>query len=376
MKKKILFIVTEDWYFLSHRLSLALHAKKKGFDVELICNCNRYKKKIESHDIKVTQWDLSRKSYNIIGAIKSIIQLLLFLSRHKPDLIYAVAIKPVMYTAIISNILNIRNIIYAMGGLGFTFSSNKLNAKILRKIFTFIFKLNIRKNSYLILQNNDDKKIFQSMGLSKSLNIRIIKGSGVDIDKFAFKKIKTNGEKKIILASRMLWDKGIEDFIFCAKKIKKKTNARFILVGNPDPHNPESINLTTLKKWNSEGNIEWWGHKDDMIKIYEESTIVCLPSYREGLPKVLIEAGSIGRPVVSYDVVGCKEVVINNKNGLLVPFREKSLLSEAIYKLLDNVELCKKMGLEGREIVEQNFSEKIIFDQISNVWTEALRKKL
>ena len=174
----------------------------------------------------------------------------------------------------------------------------------------------------------------------------------------------------------MLWDKGIIDFIFCAKKIKKKLNARFILVGNPDPHNPESIHLTTLKKWNSEGYVEWWEHKEDMVKIYEDSTIVCLPSYREGLPKVLIEAGSIGRPVVSYDVAGCKEVIVNNKNGLLVPFREKTLLSKAIYKLLDNVELCKKMGLNGREIIEQNFSEKIIFDQISNVWTEALRKKL
>ena len=158
MKKKIAFIVTEDWYFLSHRLSLALHAKKKGYEVELLCNCNHYKSKIESHDIKVTQWFLNRKSYNLIGATKSIIQLLFFLRRCKPDLIYAVAIKPVMYAAIISNILNIKNMIYAMGGLGFTFSSNKLNAKILRKIFIYILKLNIRKNSFLILQNNDDKK--------------------------------------------------------------------------------------------------------------------------------------------------------------------------------------------------------------------------
>ncbi len=376
MSKKILFIVSEDWYFLSHRLSLALHAKQKGFDVELICNCNKLKEKIENHGIKVVDWHLDRKSFSFISAFRSLKQLLFIVKNNKPDLIYAVAIKPVIYASIVSRILRIKNTIYAMGGLGYSFSSKKISAQILKYIFINVMKINLKdKNSFLILQNNDDKLIFDQSGLSKKTNIRIIKGSGVDLEKFKYKPLDDKSERRVILPSRMLWDKGVKDFIDCAKIIKKNLNVKFILIGSPDEHNPESIPLTILKNWKSEGIVEWWGHNSDMVKIYEKCTIVCFPSFREGLPKVLLEAGSVGRPVVSYDVTGCREVIKHNQNGLLVPFRQVKLLSDAILKLLQDTNLCTKMGLNGRQIVEKKFSEEIILTQIENVWNEALKIK-
>lgn len=373
MKKKILFIVSEDWYFLSHRLSLAKFAIEQGFEVELICNCNEDKKKIEYHGIRVIEWKLNRKSYSILSAIKSLIQLNKTLTNSKPDLIYAVAIKPVLFTSILAKIQKKENVIYAMGGLGFSFSSNKIRAKFLKNIFIKIFKFCVFRNQTLILQNNDDAKIFYDRDLSNKLKIEIIRGSGIDINKFKFSALEDTQDKKVILPSRMLWDKGISDFIECAKRIKENFNVKFILVGEPDDHNPESISRNILKSWQDNEIVEWWGHQQDMVKVYRQSTIVCLPSFREGLPKVLLEAGSIGRPLVSYDVPGCREVIINNENGLLVPFREIKHLSNAISKLLNDIELCKKFGLNGRKIIEDNFVDKIIFKKIANIWHDTLK---
>ena len=282
--------------------------------------------------------------------------------------------KPVIYSAIACNLSGLKSRIFALAGLGFVFTSNKRSAKILRPFLKVIFSLLFKgKKTKLILQNPDDRRQLLSKGVINPKNIRLIRGAGVDTKTFSFKTIPSN-MPIIILPSRMLWAKGIQDFVDCAIEINKKVKkARFVLVGTPDIQNPDAISKVRLKKWNEEGVIEWWGHQSDMVKVYHQSTIVCLPTtYGEGLPKSLLEAASCGRPIVTYDVPGCREIVIDGYNGFLVKAKRVDDLISAISNLLDDRELCIKMGKNGRKLVEKYFTQEKIAQETMAVWEELL----
>jgi len=282
--------------------------------------------------------------------------------------------KPVIYSAIACNLSGLKSRIFALAGLGFVFTSNKRSAKILRPFLKVIFSLLFKgKKTKLILQNPDDQRQLLSKGVINPKNIRLIRGAGVDTKTFSFKTIPSN-MPIIILPSRMLWAKGIQDFVDCAIEINKKVKkARFVLVGTPDIQNPDAISKVRLKKWNEEGVIEWWGHQSDMVKVYHQSTIVCLPTtYGEGLPKSLLEAASCGRPIVTYDVPGCREIVIDGYNGFLVKAKRVDDLISAISNLLDDRELCIKMGKNGRKLVEKYFTQEKIAQETMAVWEELL----
>jgi glycosyltransferase involved in cell wall biosynthesis len=171
----------------------------------------------------------------------------------------------------------------------------------------------------------------------------------------------------------MLWDKGVHEFVSCAQQLKEDgVTARFCLVGGVDTQNPESVSVAQLKKWTDQKVVEWWGDQNNMPEIYSRSTIVCFPSYREGLPKSLLEAASSGLPIVAYNVPGCREIVIDGVNGFLIPFKDDNSLRDAILKLIKDQDLCDSMGFLGREIVLKNFSQKIISEQTLSVWLEVL----
>ena len=371
---KILFIISEDWYFVSHRLALAKSAIQVGYNVALLSRYTNHRKAIENANIETIDWPLDRSSKNPIKELIAIISVISSIRQFRPSIIHSVAMKPVIYSSIASLFTGLDNRIFALAGLGFVFTSNKSYAKILRPFLKVIFSLLFKgKKTKLILQNPDDQRQLLSEGVINPKNIRLIRGAGVDTKTFSFKTIPSN-MPIIILPSRMLWAKGIQDFIDCAKVINiDNIMARFVLVGTPDDQNPDSISTQLLTEWHKDGVIEWWEFQSDMPNVFHQSTIVCLPTtYGEGLPKSLLEAASCGRPIVAYDVPGCREIVKDGYNGYLVQPKSIDGLVEAIILLINNYKLCVQMGKDGRKLVKKYFTQEKIAQETMAVWDEVL----
>tara|TARA_Y100001970_G_C14212459_1_gene847701 strand:- start:529 stop:1653 length:1125 start_codon:yes stop_codon:yes gene_type:complete len=372
--KRILFIISEEWYFMSHRLNLAIEALEKGYKVGILCNKGKNTLLIKEKGIEVFNFSLSRTSLSPLNHVRTIIKISETLKLFKPDLIHAVAIKPVIFSSLVTKFHNLERRVFALGGLGFIFSSNKFLAKLLRPFVVLFLKYCLSGGkTRLIMQNKDDCKKIWDLKLIEENKTRLIEGAGVNTDLFVpeekqFKKIPT-----VILPARLLWDKGIGEFVEAARIIKSKSiKARFILVGSQDIHNPENIQLQVIDKWVDQGLIEYWGFSDNMPKIMREASIICLPSYREGLPKVLIEAASCAKPIVTTNVPGCKEVVSHGLNGYLVNERESKDLAIFLEELILDKSLRYSMGQEGRKIVLERFAEDLINKKTRKVWEELL----
>jgi glycosyltransferase involved in cell wall biosynthesis len=372
-KRRILFIIVEDRYFISHRLHLAKFALKKGYEVGLICRVSKHKEFLKKNHIKVFNWSLVRGSFNPFHELKAFIQLFKIFIKFSPSIIHAVALKPVIYSSIASKLVFIKSRVFALGGLGFIFSSDKMLARFLRPIVVVLLKFAfIGKGTRLIIQNKDDSKTLTNLGVAKGNKIELIKGAGVDTEEFSF--VEDNSDiPEIILPARLLWDKGVGEFVEAARILNKKgVNAIFSLVGEIDPHNPECISQKKIDEWKQEGVVNILGFRDDMVNCIQDSSIVCLPSYREGLPKSLLEAASCGRPIVTTDVPGCREIVKDGINGFLVPSKDSALLADSLYKLIIDKNLRKEMGRKGRELVERELSAEIVSIKTEQVWNNLL----
>jgi len=369
--KKILFIVSEDWYFVSHRLHLATTAINNGYEVTLLSRVSKHQDFIRSLGIQTIHWPLDRKSFNPLRELISIYHIVHKVRSLKPNLVHAVGIKPIVYTGLSKLFFSVDGIVLALAGLGYIFRSSRASAKILRIFIVPLFRLLLAgSNIRLIIQNRDDGEILKNLNISKGEKIRLIRGAGVSVKDFFPKKVQ-NDKPLVILPARMLWDKGVEDFVNCAQRcFNNKINARFALVGNPDLHNPESIPEAQLEQWVELGFVEWWGEQDNMIKIYHMADLVCFPSYHEGLPKALLEAASCELPIVSYDVSGCREIVKDNVNGFLVPFKDEEALFVAVLELLENPKLRRKMGEISRKMVIEEFTQEKIAAETIRVWDE------
>lgn len=372
--KTILYFVSEDWYFCSHRLPIARKALTEGFKVVVVTRVNKHKDIIESEGFELAPIEIKRGGMNLLSEFKTIFALYSYYKKYNPDIVHHVAIKPVIYGTVVARLIGSIKIVNAMAGMGFVFISNKKRVKLLRffvhQLFRFLFN---NKNIRLILQNKDDLGYFLKNKLVNIDNVAIIRGSGVDIKKFTSAE-KLTGALIVMLASRMLWDKGVGEFIDAAKILKQEgIRVRFVLIGKNDSENPASIPKEQLNEWHRSGVIEYWGKQTEMHEVLPKASIICLPSYREGLPKVLLEAASCSRPIIATDVPGCREIVHEGENGILVPLKDSSSLASAIKELINNPEKRKSMGINGRRLVENEFSEKIIVSQTLRVYQELLR---
>jgi len=356
--KKLLFFVTEDWYFCSHRLPLALAAKEAGYEVIVVTRVQSHGDRIKAAGLKLIPFELSRRGMNPLTELGVISRLASIYKVERPDIVHHVALKPVLYGSIASRLARIPYVVNAMAGLGFIFSSKTLKARIARPFFLMFFKLLLNSSgSRVILQNADDATLLSKSGVLNEKRIALIRGSGVDTLEYTAHP-ELDGEPLVILASRLLWDKGVGEFVDAARLLKEEgIHARFALVGEGDIENPGSISDEQLQSWHDEGVIELWGKKDNMPKVFAQAHIVCLPSfYGEGVPKVLIEAASCGKPIVTTDAPGCRDIVQDGVNGILVPLRNSTAVAEALKKLIESPGLRKKMGKKGRELVEREFS--------------------
>ncbi|MEK9628599.1 MAG: glycosyltransferase family 4 protein [Nitrospinota bacterium] len=374
-KLRIIYFITEDWYFWSHRRSLAKAAQKAGFSVTIITRVNKYKDLIENEGFHLIPIKLVRSSKNLFSEFSSFLEIYKIYRREKPDIVHHVALKPILYGTWAARFARVPCIVNLFAGVTTKFHADKWKSIILQKVVNLVFRLGFAGGkAYAVFQNAFDRQSFLDKGILKEKSTGLISGSGVDIYRFKDTPEPT-GTPLVILASRMLWDKGVGEFVEAAKMLKKEgVNCRMLLVGSPDPENPDPLPSTLIEKWQSEGVVEWWENRDDMPEVFSKANIVCLPSYHEGCPKVLIEAASCGRAIVTTDVAGCREVVRHNENGLLVPVKNPIALAESIKLLVQSPEKRAQMGKKGREIAVEKFSEEKVINKTLEVYNMLLER--
>lgn len=370
---KILFLVTEDWYFYSHRLPLAIAAKKAGHEVVVLTRVRDHGTRIREHGIEVVPLGFSRRDRNPFKEAIFILRLARMYRHLSPDLVHHVALKPVLYGSLAALLSGRAKVINAIAGLGYLFVSRSLSIRLLRPWITMAlrFLLNRGKGA-VIVQNSDDAELLIDQEIVSQERLVLIRGSGVDTGMYCYVPEPT-GFPVIVLPARLLWSKGVGEFIDAAKVVKRQgISARFVLVGEPDVDSPDAISLEIVDKWQSDGIVEWWGRRDDMPSVYAQSHIVCLPSYREGLPKSLLEAAACSRPIVTTDVPGCREIVRHEENGFLVPVRDVDELARALINLIGNSDRRKAMGERGREIAISEFRIEKIVEQTLALYKDVL----
>lgn len=372
-KHRLLFLVSEDWYFVSHRLHLALAARAAGYEVAVATRVGTCGAMLKAAGLQVFPLSLQRSSRNPLREIAALREVIGIYRRFHPHVVHHVALKPSLYGSVAAYLAGVPVVINALAGLGYVFTSSDIYARVLRPLvlasFRFLFG---RANTRVVFQNADDRALLVRLGVVAEQRTSLIRGAGVDIAVFGVTPQPT-GVSLVVFPARMLWDKGLREFVDAARLLRQECReAKFILVGEPDLHNPASADESDLRQWVAEGVVEWWGRRDDMPEVFGQARVVCLPSYREGLPKVLLEAASCGRAIVATDVPGCREIVIPSETGLLVPPRDARALADAIARLLRDPELSARLGANGRRLVESDFSEEKVAVQTLAVYREML----
>jgi glycosyltransferase involved in cell wall biosynthesis len=276
--------------------------------------------------------------------------------------------KPVLYGSLAARLARTPHIVNALAGLGHIFADRK-RAGGLRAFVKLAFRWLLKGHTRVIVQNPDDLRLLLDVGAINPDQATLIRGSGVNLALFP-QQAEPGGTPIVMLAARLLWDKGIREFVEAAKLLHKAgVSARCVVVGEPDSENHSSIPAEQMTAWHDTGEIEWWGKRTDMPTVLAQSHIVCLPSYYgEGVPKILLEAASIGRPIVTTDMPGCREAVTEGDNGLLVPARDAGALAAALKMLLNDPTRRKDMGQRGRERAEQEFSEEHVVSQTLDIY--------
>lgn len=356
MKNKLLYIVNVDWFFISHRLPIALAALREGYEVHIACGLTDKKEYLENLGFIVHPLNLSRGSTGLIQEYKSFRDITATLRNVKPDIIHFVTIKPVLYGGIISRLLGFKNRVFAISGLGYVFTSQNLKTSFLRFFIIQLYKLALGNNaSKVIVQNSDDRAILKHFGIIQKEQTILIRGSGVDLETHSYEE-EPRGIPTVVMASRLLKDKGVMEFVEAARILKEKSiKAQFKLYGDIDEHNPASLSQNDINKLKKEAILDVHGYVKDIANIFSKSNIVVLPSYREGLPKVLIEAAACGRAVITSDVAGCRDAIEPNKTGLLVKVKDVQALANGIEKLIEDKTLRHMMGEAGRALAEKEF---------------------
>jgi glycosyltransferase involved in cell wall biosynthesis len=370
-KPKLLFFVTEDWYFCSHRLALAKAAQDAGFNVSVLTRVNEDGETIQNAGITLIPLELERGGHNPFRELRTLVQVAMVYRRLKPDLVHHIALKPILYGGLVSLAMPNLKVINLLAGLGTVFSTDHPKTRFLRSLVQRLFVVLFgRRNTVTIVQNNEDYGLLlQQLGIPDS-KLRLIKGSGVDIEKF-YSVSEPLPPIRIGMVSRLLWDKGVGEYVAAMRMLKQKGFVfDAMLVGMPDDENMSSITQQQMHEWEEEGVVSCLGHLNTISAFWQNTHIAVLPSYREGLPRCLLEAAASGRPIVTTDTSGCREVVEHGVNGLLVPLRDVDDLANAVEQLILNQALRIKMGEAGRRKVEQEFSDAVVLAQTLDVYRE------
>ncbi len=375
-KQRLLFVVNDPSFFMSHRLAIALAAQNDGWDVHVATANGEAVETIKKHGLTHHVVAMSRSGKNPFSELVIIWSLLCLMRRINPDIAHLVTIKPVLYGGMAARIAKVPGVVAAISGLGSVFTEKTTKARLLRWIVHALYRLALsHKNIKTIFQNPDDESVLVRLGAVKPEHAVRIRGSGVAMGDYPFEP-EPLGEPVVSFAARLLKEKGVVVFVDAARRLKQRgVDARFWLIGSPDPGNPATVTERELSEWRNEGVVELLGYREDVAKLFSQSSIVVLPSYYgEGLPKVLIEAAACGRAVVTTDHPGCRDAIEPDKTGLLVPPRDVGALADAIQFLIDNPNQRRAMGCAGRKLAERTYSIEKVVDAHLGVYRELLAR--
>lgn len=370
--RRLMFVVTEDWYFVSHRLALAAAAREAGYEVSVVTRVRDHGATIEAAGIRVISWEQDRGGLNPLREAVSVRRLAGVYRREKPDLVHHVALKPALIGGLAARIAGVPRVINAVAGMGWLYSSGAGLAGTLRPLVRFAMRRLLNSTSvFALVQNPDDQRIMAELGVPAG-RLCLVPGSGIDLTRFPV-TAEPEGVPVVVLPARMLFDKGVRELVDAARLLHARgVRVRIVLAGTPDPQNRASIPPTDIAGWVRDGLVEWPGWVADMPAMLAAAHIVCLPSYREGLPKALLEAAAAGRPIITTDVPGCREVVRDGENGLLVPARDATALAAAIERLVCDRPLRLTLGLRGRARAEREWASPVVIAQILALYAKAL----
>jgi glycosyltransferase involved in cell wall biosynthesis len=360
-RTKLIYFVTEDWYFCSHRLTLAVAAQAAGYDVTVVTRVREHGDMIRAAGLKLIPFEIARTSVNPLREFGTLWRLVRMYRREQPQIVHHVAMKPVLYGTIAARFAGAR-VINALAGMGWLFTSGGGKARTLKPVVRWTLGRLLRRGIALV-QNPDDARLLEKLGVAPE-QIRLIPGAGVDLQAFS-PRPEPEGVPVVVLPARLLWDKGVGEFVAAARLLQGKGIAvRFVLAGQPDEANPSAVPREQIAAWVTEGIITHLGWAKDMPAVLAGCHIVCLPSYYgEGIPKSLIEAAACGRPIVTTDMPGCREIVHHGDNGLLVPPRDAAALAGALEQLLGDAAMRERMGARGRQRAEQEFGLERVIQQ-------------
>ena len=399
---KIVLFANTEWYLYNFRRSLAVALRDAGHEVILLSPAGAYGEKLQELGFRWTAAPMSRRSLNPLRETALVWWLYGLFRREQPDVIHAFTIKCAVYGAFAARLAKVPARVSAVAGMGYVFTNEDAQARALRPVVRSLLRVTLGgRGARLILQNPDDVAFFRRERLVDPATIRLIPGSGVDCTRFSPPAGRSSnghsmeagsqveGDKtardsqkgvsprpatfRVLLAARLLWDKGVAEYVGAARMLLADgRRVCFLLAGAPDPGNPAAVAVSTLQEWEKEGLVTWLGHVDDIPALFETVDMVALPSYREGLPKGLIEAGAFGLPLITTDVPGCREVVTHEVDGLLVPVRDAAALAAAIARLQDDPLLRARLGQAARAKVLAEFDERIVIERTFAVYRELL----
>jgi glycosyltransferase involved in cell wall biosynthesis len=357
--KTLLFLLTEDWFFASHFWVRALAARAAGWRVILAAHESAATPRIRASGIEVIPIPFIRRRLNPFAELVFTLRLAAIYRRLRPDVVHHIALKPIVIGGLAARLAGVKHILNAPVGLGFVFSSDKFLAKLLKPLVTLGLRLTLTPpGARVVFENPDDLAALTAAGMVRPNAASLIRGAGVDIAKF-HPTPEPPGPVRVVLIARMIREKGVADFVAAARLLRAQ--AEFVLIGAPDPGNPNSITAAELTAWTAEGIVVWLGPRADIAEQLAAAHIATQPStYREGLPKSALEAMAAGKPLVATDIPGCREAVEHNVTGYLIPPRDPAALAAALQKLIASPELRAKFGAAARARAVENFSDEIV----------------
>lgn len=371
----VCFVITEDWYFWSHRRHLADDLVRRGSRVDVVCNLGSgLREQMEASGFIPHSVGMQRAGKNPWEEARGIQRMAQLFRELKPDVVHLVGMKPIVYGSIAARLAGVPVTVCAIAGLGWLFTPGGMLKSAARMAVQTQFRqfLAGRPGIQFLVQNTHHRDTLIQTRMAKASQVSLVHGAGIDSDRFK-PAPEPDGPPVILTHARMLWDKGIGEVVEAARIVRRSfPDVRFQLVGDPDSANPASIPQSQLEQWNSEGVVEWQPRRNDIPELLAGANIACLPSHHEGFPLSLVEALSCGRAVVTTDIPGCRDVVSHQKSGLLVPTQNVESLSSSILQLVNNPELRKRFGRVGRQSVLERMSCRIVNEATWSVYQSSL----
>lgn len=374
MAKRLLYVVNADWFFLSHRLPLATAALRHGYDVHLACAVTSCADQLAELGIAVHPLAITRSNSGVFDAVATTVRLTGLFRKLQPDVVHLVTIKPVLLGGIAARLAGVKSVVVAISGLGYVFLARGFIARFRRMLVGQLYRQALGSSRLaVIFQNRSDCEVISRIAKLPAHKSELIPGSGVDLSRYS-PMPWSDGRPVVLFAARLLVDKGILEFVEAARVLRGSgCTARFCIAGSIDKLNPASVSALDVATWQSDGLVEMWGHVGDMPGALAQAQIVVLPSYREGMPRVLLEAAACGRAVVTTDVPGCRDAIDPGVTGLLVTAHDAMALAGAISELLEDKDKCRQMGAAGRALALRRYDINAvvarhlqIYDRLAN----------